>query len=251
MTKNWMIYLPVGAAVVLLIGAGYVQGVWSERWGTFPEMQIFSEQLNAIPKEIGEWKGTDREGSDERTKEIAGAVGELVRAYRNSQGEEVRISIICGRLQDISYHTPDRCYPAAGFDMQGDPQREVIDLPNGDEAQFFAVNFTKSEPTGSHSERGYWSWTGDGHWTAPDNTKFAFASQQRAIYKLYVFANIPEGQTRAGERDFCREFMQQFIPALNDALRPAFEKVGRGDTTDTAVAPEAAPEAAKADAPAA
>src|SRR5262245_62149715 len=132
MTKNWMIYVSAGAAALLMVGAGIVQGVWSERWGSFPEMQIFSEQLAAIPNEVGEWKGIDREGSDERTKEIAGALGELVRAYRNGNGEEVRISIICGRLQDISYHTPDRCYPAAGFDMQGEPQREVIDLPNGD-----------------------------------------------------------------------------------------------------------------------
>src|SRR3990172_2375434 len=99
MTKNWTVYLPIGAAVVLMLGTGYVQGVWSERWGTFPELKIFADQLSAVPKQIGEWQGTDAEGSTEQIRKIAGAEGELVRAYRNANGDEVRISIICGRLR--------------------------------------------------------------------------------------------------------------------------------------------------------
>ncbi len=242
MTKSWTLYLPIAAAVVLMLGAGYVQGVWSERWGTFPELQVFAEQLEAIPSQIGEWKGIDAEGSDEKILEIAGAAGELVRTYRNGNGEEVRVSIICGRLQDITYHTPDRCYPAAGFDMHGQPQHAVITLPNGEEASFFTVNFTKSEATGTHSEQGYWSWTGDGDWIAPDNTKFAFAAQQQALYKLYVFANAPEKARQPGERDFCRDFMKVFIPVLNDALRPAFERVGRTDEAVSAASQDETPD---------
>ncbi len=236
MTKNMTLYVAVGAAVVLMLGSGYVQGLWSERWGTFPELAIFSEQLAAVPKEIGEWKGTDAEATDEKILKIAGATGELVRTYTNGNGDQVLISIICGRLRDITYHTPDRCYPAAGFDMQNEPMREVVTLPDGSEAVFFAANFTKSEPTGTHTERGFWSWTGDGQWTAPDNTKFAFASQQRALYKLYVFAVLPREEKPAGAREYYKDFMQVFLPALNNALQPAFERVGRiesdADTPD-------------------
>ena len=49
MNKNLPIYLAVGAAVVLMLSAGYVQGVWTERWGEFPELKVFSEQLAAVP----------------------------------------------------------------------------------------------------------------------------------------------------------------------------------------------------------
>jgi EpsI family protein len=226
MTKNLALYLVLGAAVILLVGTGYVQGVWSERWGTFPELKVFSEQLAAVPREIGEWKGTDAEATDAKILEMAGAEGELRRTYRNENGEEVYISIICGRLQDITYHTPERCYPAAGFDIQNAPQREVIELPGGGDAQFMAANFTKSEPSGTHTERGYWTFTGDGNWTAPDNTKFAFAKHQSALYKLYVFAHVST-EKKSTDRDFCREFIEVFIPTLNEALRPAFERVGR------------------------
>lgn len=234
-------YLPIGLAIALMLSAGYVQGLWSERWGTFPELKTFSDQLSSIPKQIGEWQGTDAEATDEKILKIAGAEGELVRTYKNGNGEEVRVSMICARLQDIFYHTPDRCYPAAGFDMQGEPQREVIEFPDGKSAEFFTVSFLKSEPTGTHAERGYWSWSGDGTWTAPDNPKLAFAGQQRALYKLYVFANTPvAGKAKPNDRDFANDFIRVFIPAAEEALRPAFIKEGRIKAPEAA-APEAAP----------
>ena len=126
---------------------------------------------------------------DERTKKAAGAEGELMRTYRNANGEEVRVSIVCGRLLDMTDHTPDRCYPAAGFDMQAEPQREVFETPGG-EAEFMAASFMKSEASGAQAVRGYWSYSGDGKWSAPDNAKTSLASQKNACYKLYVFAPI-------------------------------------------------------------
>jgi hypothetical protein len=126
--------------------------------------------------------------------------------------------------------------------MQSEKQRRVVELPAG-EAQFFAANFTKSEPTGTHAERTYWSWSGDGNWIAPDNEKFAFASHQRALYKLYVFASLPTDTKRAGDHHYAEDFIRDFIPAMNDALRPAFEKVGRTPSapSKTAAAPAATP----------
>ena len=78
-------YLPIGLAIALMISAGYVQGVWSERWGTFPELKTFSDQLSSIPKQIGEWQGTDADATDEKILKIAGAEGEMVRTYKQRQ----------------------------------------------------------------------------------------------------------------------------------------------------------------------
>jgi hypothetical protein len=225
--KNVLNYLPIAAAVVIMVVAGGVQGVWSERWGTFPELKIFSDQLEKIPMQIGEWQGTDREKSDEKILKIDGAEGELVRTYRNAHNEEVRISIVCARLQDIFYHTPDRCYPAAGFEMQGDPHPEVIETASNTTAEFFTTSFLKSEALGTQSERGFWSWSADGQWVAPKNPKLKFAGQQHALYKLYVFASIPSGKQKSTDRDFVRDFIRVFVPALELSLRPAMIKAGR------------------------
>jgi hypothetical protein len=236
-------YLPIGVAVVVMLVACYVQGMWSERWGSFPELQIYSDQLSAIPMEFGEWQGKDAEKSDEKILKIVGAEGELVRTYRNASGEEVRISIICARLHDIFQHTPDRCYPAAGFEMQGEPQHETFEI-GSTSADFLTTSFLKSEPSGTHAERGFWSWSADGRWIAPKNPKLSFAGE-KALYKLYVFANAPTGkQQKANDHDVAREFIRAFIPVLEDSLNPAVEEAkGARVATRAAPAAEAKPAA--------
>ena len=226
MGSNVLKYLPIGAALLIMIGAAIVQGTMSERWSEFPELKIFSEQLDKIPMQIGEWQGEEAEGSDEKILKIAGAEGELVRTYRNSQGEEVRVSIICARLQDIFAHTPDRCYPAAGFDMMGDPEHKVFEI-GPTTAEFFTTSFMKAESSGTHQVRGYWSWSANGDWIAPKNPKYEFISQQHALYKLYIFANVPPGKPKSTDRVYSEDFIRAFMPALERALRPAMEQTGR------------------------
>ena len=230
-----MTILPIVAAVFLMGASCYYQGKWSERWGEFPELEIFAEQLKEVPLDFGEWKGKDAEASDEKILKIAGAAGELVRTYTNPAGEQVRVSIICARLRDVFYHTPDRCYPAAGFEMQGEPVREVFDI-NGTEAQFFTTSFFKSEPTGSHAERGYWSWSADGTWLAPSNEKLTFAGK-RALYKLYVFGNVPTSKERT-DHDYCGDFIRAFVPVLQTALRPAMDKAEMGRSGELEFVPQ-------------
>jgi hypothetical protein len=248
--STWMTVLPIAAAVLLMGASCYYQGIWSERWGEFPELQIYADQLAEIPMRVGEWQGEDEAEADERILKISGAAGQLTRIYRNAAGEQVRVMIMCARFRDVFYHTPDRCYPAAGFEMQNEPQREVFDLPDG-EAQFFTAAFLKSEPTGTHAERGYWSWTADGTWLAPTNEKLSFAGE-RALYKLYVFGVVPNNTRGRSDHDYCGDFIRTFVPALNTALRPGFERAERiRGGEDVAAAPkpavEKAPETAPAD----
>jgi Protein of unknown function (DUF3485) len=223
-----MAALPIGAAVVLMGVSCYYQGKWSERWGEFPELTIFADQLKEIPMNVGEWQGKDEEKTDEQILRISGAAGELVRTYRNAAGEEVRMMLMCARFRDVFYHTPDRCYPAAGFEMQSQPQREVID-----DAQFFTTSFLKSEPTGTHVERGFWSWSADGTWLAPTNEKLSF-SGERALYKLYVFGAMSANETTQPDHDYMVDFIRAFMPALETALRPAFVKTGRAPVEEAA-----------------
>jgi hypothetical protein len=225
--------VPIGVAVAIMLVSGYVQGKWSERWGTFPELEIYAKQLEEIPKDVGEWEGQDAAKSDEKILKIAGAEGEMTRVYRNAAGQEVRVSIICGRLQDVFYHTPDRCYPAAGFEMQGDPQPEVFEIDNTT-AEFLTTTFLKSEPTGTHAERGYWSWSADGKWIAPKSPKLEFAGQ-KALYKLYVFATIAPGSKIRASDEPSANFIRAFMPALERALRPAIEKarIGKQEVSAT------------------
>ncbi len=190
--------LPIGAAVLLMGVSCYYQGIWSERWGEFPELEIYANQLSAVPLKFGEWQGVEGDESDEKVKQISGSVGEFNRVYRNAAGEQVQVMLMCARFRDIFYHTPERCYPAAGFELLSQPQREVFDI-NGKEAQFFTTTFRKSEPTGTHEERGYWSWTVDGNWLAPTNEKLTFAGE-RAVQVVRLCRGARRGPSSGRPR---------------------------------------------------
>ena len=197
-----MTFLPIAVAVVIMAISGYAQGVWSERWMTFPELDLYAEQLNAIPETIGQWQGTDLGQSDEKVKKISGAVGELMRTYRNPAGEEVRVSIICARQRDIFYHTPERCYPAAGFDMQGEPQQEVLEIGNTT-AEFFTTSFLKSEPTGTHAERGLLELDGRRQVDRPPQSEARIRRPPGAIQVVRV-RHDPAGQQGQADDRFLR-----------------------------------------------
>jgi hypothetical protein len=70
-----MTVLPIAAAVLLMGVSCYYQGMWSERWGEFPELKIFTEQLKEVPMNVGEWQGKDEAATDARILKIAGAAG--------------------------------------------------------------------------------------------------------------------------------------------------------------------------------
>ena len=212
-------YLPFAVLGVVILGATWLQGVWSERWQPFPELDVFAQQLNNVPLKVGNWTGVDLPAEDKKILEMAGAVGSLSRTYKKGS-DVVNIFIVCGRLQDVFYHTPDRCYPAAGYEMGGDKERQQFEATNGKVAEFFTSTFMKSDPTGTKNERVFWSWNARGQWAAPDNEKRGFAGQ-RAIYKMYVIAPVVSGTERIGEKDVTVEFIRQFVPELEKSLAPA------------------------------
>lgn len=221
-------YLPVAAAVVLIVATAILQGWWTERWGSFPELELYAQQLKKVPSQIGDWVGEDTPETDEnkRVLELAGAVGSLSRVYRNERNEQVSVFIVCGRLDDVFFHTPDRCYPAAGFETSGDVAKQSVEI-GSEVADFKSAMFLKADPNGSQNLRIYWSFNANGPWIAPDEYRWSFQGQ-RAIYKIYVVTpantrDVPVDQNAA------IDFIRVLMPELNKAFEPAFANAENAD----------------------
>lgn len=213
-------YLPVAAAVVLIVITAIVQGTWTERWGQFPELALYAEQMKKVPMQIGDWVGEDTPETDtnKRVLELAGAVGSLSRVYRNERNEQVSIFVVCGRLDDVFFHTPDRCYPAAGFETNGEVTKQSIEI-GSEVAQFKTAMFLKADPGGNQNLRIYWSFNGSGPWVAPDEHRWSFAGQ-RALYKIYVVAPA-SGRDVSMDQNPAVDFIHVLMPELNKAFEPA------------------------------
>lgn len=211
---------PVVVGVILIIGLTVFQGIKADRWNeSGADAAVFAAQLVNIPLAFGDWEGDDTDPGDRRELQVAGAVGHLTRKYRNTRtNEEVDLYIICGHSRDITMHTPDRCYPKAGFrqeKIRSEPYD--IELAEGD-AKFYTNTFRKEDLQGIRNLRIFWSWAVDAEtgWQAPDLPRRAFAAK-RAIYKMYMINFLPS-QTGTAENSPCVEFGRQFLPTLNEAL---------------------------------
>ena len=111
----------VGAAL-LVVGVTVAQGYLTERWkdkSVSKDLDAAATLLEAsFPEKFGAWELERELEGDPKELERAGAVGHISRLYRNSR-TKARVSafVVCARPHDASGHTPDRCYPGAGFEI--------------------------------------------------------------------------------------------------------------------------------------
>jgi len=230
--RSWRGMVPFSAALVLIVLLAVVQGRWSDRWGDpGADARKVAVRLQDIPLNVGNWEGSDSE-ADLRELEAAGAVGHVTRVYRNKvTGTAVSLYLICGHSRDISVHTPDRCYPAAGFEKLARPSEFKL-TDAGAAAEFQTTTFRKEETEGIRHVRVFWTWSEDGQWTAPTAARRAFAGVP-ALFKLYFIGNAD----RAGrplEETAPISFAREALPVINDAL---FSAPPDAETPTTAGSP--------------
>jgi hypothetical protein len=210
-----VIPLVIAASFVAVVTA--VQGVWTERWSDRDiagELKVSAMILEeAFPAEIGPWKYHGEVESSQEQLERAGAVGHISRLYQNKDtGAKIAAFVICATPHDASGHTPDRCYPAAGFEIAETEHRETITLEDGRRAEAFVGTFRKTGQT----IRVYWTYGVRGEWIAPQIARIELAGTA-AVYKLYTI--IDQTAVSAPQSSgICREFLAVMLPAFDRAV---------------------------------
>jgi hypothetical protein len=194
-----------------------VYGLQTDRWRTSPELESALDRLAAVPRDIGDWKGTDVPyEADDFAR--AGIQGAAFRTYRNTRtGVTVSVLIVCGRGGPISVHTPDVCYAAAGYRAAGSPEKKAVPAgPAGEDISFWALQFAKPDAVVPTRLEIYWAWSTGGPFEAPDNPRFAYA-RAPALYKLYVVREFAP-TSRAAKDNACAQFLRRALPEFQAAL---------------------------------
>ncbi len=203
LAKNGWFFVAVG----VIVAAAIVEGDWSLRWGAHSEQALapLARAVMETPLTVGEWVADESVQPDPRVLEISGAEALFQATYREStQGEVVTVYLLAGWSRDISVHTPDACYPGAGFVMETSPQPFAFSYGGNSEAdeesppglrqaEFSTAVFTKTEPTGVTRLRVFWSWNDGRGWQAPRFPRWAFGGR-RPLVKLYLVGESPPGQ---------------------------------------------------------
>lgn len=213
----------LGVAVALVAAATAVQGRWTERWVPISRDEVMAAARvleERFPTRFGDWEAERELQSDPKELAAAGAVGHISRLFRNNR-TKARISafVVCALPYDASAHTPDRCYPGAGFEIGEAEHRVKIPLGEDRAAEVLTGTFAKAGQT----LRIFWTYGVEGtkddgriEWVAPQLPRIALSGEP-AVYKLYVIAD----QTRVGTSQSmveCEAFIAQLAPALDAAM---------------------------------
>ena len=187
--------------MVLIVGLTIPQIRMTDRLsGTNVSAEQRAELLKLVPKNFGDWHGDDKP-VDPMVQKAAGALGMAVsRDYRNARtGERVELWLIVGHARDISFHTPDVCYPASGFEARArENSLYPLVMQGMPETPFWTNTFFKEdELTGRTLKRVFWSWynpessdnKGKVVWEAPPNPRWHFGNT-RALYKMYFTSDM-------------------------------------------------------------
>jgi hypothetical protein len=207
-----MLTIRISAAVLLIVGAGLVHGSWTNRWRPSPELAALTAKFDSIPMVIGDWQGTAFE-LPAKERAMAGAVACLARNYSNpARGVSVTVLLLGGLPGDISNHTPDICYPGAGYSLNATSAFDYRYGPGAKRAGFQTALAARGGVSPSVL-RILWGWNASKGWTAPEAPRWSFASDPW-LCKLYVIRETA-GSAPKPEDDPCTDFLAVFLSEVD------------------------------------
>jgi hypothetical protein len=211
--------VPFLVGLAVLLGGGVVHGLWTNRWRASEELAKAAERLQALPDDVGDWKGEVLEPDADELR-LTGAAGHWSRTFTDPDtGEQVLVILLCGRPAAMSMHRPEHCYGSAGYETSGPAVRARITAPGAPVSEWWTAVFARDEGKAPGQVRIFWSWsTPGGAWEAPDSPRLAFAGRQ-AVYKMYVIRNVTESAGPAD--DPCVKLLGLLAPILDGALSPS------------------------------
>jgi hypothetical protein len=213
MTRN---ALPIVVFAALVIGAGVVQGLQSDRWRRSSDVDQAVQRLQKVPTSLGDWQG-EPQAIEEEDLRRAGIQGHAYYRYRNAvTGDVVNMLIVCGRPGPISVHTPDVCYSGAGYEATGKQFTKEVPVEGDRTISVWGLRFKAPTTAGASQIEVDWAWNAGNGWVAADVARWKF-SGQKALYKLYVVRTLP-ALAADKKKDPSVSFLQTFLPELEKVL---------------------------------
>ncbi len=181
--------------------------------GPVAALAAMAARFDSVPMVIGDWEAKSYE-LDARERTQAGASACLGRVYRNpASGVAVTVLLLGGLPGDITTHTPDACYPGAGYTLDSPSN---YDRPYGGDGRDLARFRTAVARRGGSRPsvlRIFWSWNASKGWAAPEDARWRLAHEP-ALCKLYLVRETAGDVVDPGGEP-CNEFLDVFLPELD------------------------------------
>lgn len=212
MTKH---LLPIATAILLLVAAGVVHGVWTDRWQPAPDPTEVAARFDTLPRTVGDWQG---ESVEVNARDLHGLTGYLLRRYvHRPTGDAVTVALMSGPPRVVSIHTPDACYAGSGFTVSTPAKHAVAGLP--EPADFWTAEMVRTRQAEQLRLRIFYGWSNGGPWTAADTPRVTFAGTP-TLYKLYLIRELSTLGSAPRDDDACLRLFAQLQPELQKIVAP-------------------------------
>jgi hypothetical protein len=228
------------AVTCLLLGVSGGLRFWREQ--QFAALAARSETcpfpLAQLPRVMGTWRAA--EGSevqlDPEVALFAGATDHIVRDYVDERsGERASVLILYGLGHQVSPHTPDLCYPAAGYQTVKGPIDHAITVTDvqGPVRYRWAIYTKREAGRIGRYEEAYVTFLHRGDWLPESaSSRWKMFRYDPGLFKVQISHTV-SGLSENGEGP-CEDLLREIVRQINNQLPPTAIGKGAAPTTNAA-----------------
>jgi len=211
-------------ALALLVGSGAVRS-WQARQ-VDAAMSAGRESpfpLSTLPMTLGDWEGVPTE-LDDRIVKATGGTDHITRHYVDHRtGVAIDTIILYGPTSQIFIHSPEVCYPNAGYTSVGAAPVCEIPYPGG-KAPFRSLEYTRGDVGQAEYLEVYYAWRYNGRWSTSVSSPKE-SERIPGMYKVQLSRRVGRNESRIIENP-CEAFLGLLIPDLEAKITGAVAKSG-------------------------
>lgn len=185
------------AVVAVVLAASGGTRLWQEHrlQQTLERGRVSPFPLADLPMTIDAWKGRNAT-MDPLIVRGSGSTDIVTRRYVNQKtGVSLDVVILFGPTSDMFIHTPELCYPAAGYDVLSGAVERPIAVDGMGTIPFRSLAFTKGEGGLADTQEVYYSLWYDGRWTTQSTSPKA-SQRIPGMYKVQIARRISDRERR-------------------------------------------------------
>jgi len=196
--------------------------------------------LNELPKSLGNWRATDEADHqlDPQVARVAGSTEHILRSYVDEKtGDRVSVLVLYGLATRASSHTPEVCYPAAGYQPVTPAIDHEVSIPDSTvPVHFRSATFAKRVGGIGRYEEVYYTFLHHGEWLPDTSSRWKSFRYYPGIFKIQI-----QRPVSALSQDSPSEFLlTEFVREINSRLAQHKPRTANGVASSPAAPTPAA-----------
>jgi Protein of unknown function (DUF3485) len=171
--------------------------------------------LSEFPETLGTWHVIDGSDSqlDPEIARVAGSSDHIIRTYQDAKSAQaVKVLILYGPANSVFAHTPELCYPAAGYEPVDPPTEHTFSTAGSQTpVRFRSAFFSKHVGGRGEYDEVYYTFLHNGQWLPEVESRWKFRYQP-GMFKVQLerlVSGLSKDTENSPTESLLREIVQE------------------------------------------